>query len=312
MSRIVEHAHELIGHTPVLHLNKLQTVLHLKAQLYAKLELFNPGGSVKDRIALAMIEAAEKDGRLKAGYTIVEPTSGNTGIGLAAISASKGYKTILVMPDTVSIERVKLLKAYGATVILTPGVNGMKGAIDVATDLCAEDETRFMPSQFTNLANPQMHYQATGPELLRVFDQSLDVFVAGIGTGGTITGAGRYLKENVPGIEIIASEPFDSPFLSQGIAGPHKIQGWGPGFIPAILDQSVYDKIGLVKTEEAFKAARLLARHEGVLVGISSGAALHTALELAKDEAYANKTICVLFPDGGERYLSTPLFEEEI
>ncbi len=311
MPKIVEHAHELIGQTPILHLNKLIHTLQLKADLYAKIESFNPGGSVKDRIALSMIEAAEAQGLLKPGSTIVEPTSGNTGIGLAAIGASKGYKVILVMPDTMSIERVKLLKAYGAKIILSPGRLGMKGAIETATALCAEDSTRFMPSQFTNPANPSTHYRSTGPEIFNVFNTSLDVFVAGVGTGGTITGAGQYLKQQIPHIEIVASEPFDSPLLSQGVAAPHKIQGWGPGFIPEILDESVYDKVGLVKTEEAYAAARLLAKTEGLLVGISSGAALHTALELALDPNYTHKKILVLFPDGGERYLSTPLFEEE-
>jgi cysteine synthase A len=311
MPHIVEHAHELIGQTPILHLNKIMDKLQLRANLYAKVESFNPGGSVKDRIALSMIEAAEAQGYLKPGSTIVEPTSGNTGIGLAAIGASKGYKVILIMPDTMSIERVKLLKAYGAEIILSPGRLGMKGAIETAKDLCAQDETRFMPSQFTNPANPNTHYQTTGPEIFDAFGTQLDVFVAGVGTGGTITGAGRYLKQHIPHIEVVASEPFDAPLLSKGIAAPHKIQGWGPGFIPEILDESVYDKVGLVKTEEAYAAARLLAKTEGLLVGISSGAALHTALELAQDPAYAHKTILVIFPDGGERYLSTALFEEE-
>jgi cysteine synthase A len=310
MARTVENAHELIGETPVLHLLKLERALKLKAKLYAKLEMFNPGGSVKDRIALNMIEAAERSGRIKPGDTLVEPTSGNTGIGLAAIGASKGYRVILVMPDTMSVERQKLLKAYGAQVILSSGSVGMKGAIAQAERIVAETPNTFMPSQFTNPANPDMHHRTTGPELWAAFGKSLDVFVAGVGTGGTITGAGRFLKEQHPAIEVIASEPFDAPLLAKGIAAPHKIQGWGPGFIPDILDQNVYDDVKLVKTEEAYAAARLMARTEGLLIGISSGAALHSALEVAQDARYASKTICVLFPDGGERYLSTPLFEE--
>lgn len=311
MSKVVESARELIGNTPLLHLNRFVKLEDLGVNLYAKLESFNPAGSVKDRIALSMIEKAEKDGFLKEGSVIVEPTSGNTGIGLAAIAASKGYRIILTMPETMSIERRKLLKAYGAELVLTEGPLGMKGAIAKAKELLETIPNAFMPSQFENPANPDVHYRTTGKEIYEALDGKIDILVAGIGTGGTISGAGKYLKERIPGVKVIAAEPFDAPLLSEGRPGPHKIQGWAAGFVPQTLDTGIYDEVLKVKTEEAFDKARKLAKIEGVLVGISSGAALHSAVEMALRPENKGKTIVVIFPDNGERYLSTALFEAE-
>ena len=311
MSKVVQSAHELIGDTPLLRLNRLEKELGIEAQIYAKLESFNPAGSVKDRIALAMIERAEQEGLLKKDSVIVEPTSGNTGIGLAAIAASKGYRIILTMPETMSVERRKLLKAYGAELVLTEGPLGMKGAIAKAEELAKTIPNAFVPSQFENPANPDIHYRTTGKEIYEALNGKVDVLIAGIGTGGTISGAGRFLKEKNNDIWIVASEPFDAPLLSEGRPGPHKIQGWAPGFIPKTLDTSIYDEILTVKTEEAFDKARLLAKIEGVLVGISSGAALHSAIEYALRAENIGKNIVVILPDNGERYLSTALFEAE-
>ena len=311
MSKVVQSAHELIGDTPLLRLNRLEKELGIEAQIYAKLESFNPAGSVKDRIALAMIERAEQEGLLKKDSVIVEPTSGNTGIGLAAIAASKGYRIILTMPETMSVERRKLLKAYGAELVLTEGPLGMKGAIAKAEELAKTIPNAFVPSQFENPANPDIHYRTTGKEIYEALNGKVDVLIAGIGTGGTISGAGRFLKEKNNDIWIVASEPFDAQLLSEGRPGPHKIQGWAPGFIPKTLDTSIYDEILTVKTEEAFDKARLLAKIEGVLVGISSGAALHSAVEYALRAENIGKNIVVILPDNGERYLSTALFEAE-
>ncbi len=311
MSRVVQSARELIGNTPLLRLNRFEKELGIEAQIYAKLESFNPAGSVKDRIALAMIERAEQEGLLKSGSVIVEPTSGNTGIGLAAIAASKGYRIILTMPETMSIERRKLLKAYGAELILTEGPLGMKGAIAKAEELGKTIPNAFIPSQFENPANPDVHYRTTGREIYEALEGNVDALIAGIGTGGTISGAGRFLKEKNKDVWVVASEPFDAPLLSEGRAGPHKIQGWAAGFIPKTLDTKIYDEILKVKTEEAFDKARLLAKIEGVLVGISSGAALHSAVEYALRVENKGKNIVVILPDNGERYLSTALFEAE-
>jgi cysteine synthase A len=311
MSRVVQSARELIGNTPLLRLNRFEKELGIEAQIYAKLESFNPAGSVKDRIALAMIERAEQEGLLKRGSVIVEPTSGNTGIGLAAIAASKGYRIILTMPETMSVERRKLLKAYGAELILTEGPLGMKGAIAKAEELAKTIPNAFIPSQFENPANPDVHYRTTGKEIYEALEGNVDALIAGIGTGGTISGAGRFLKEKNKDVWVVASEPFDAPLLSEGRAGPHKIQGWAAGFIPKTLDTKIYDEILKVKTEEAFDKARLLAKIEGVLVGISSGAALHSAVEYALRAENKGKNIVVILPDNGERYLSTALFEAE-
>ncbi|MBQ9860526.1 MAG: cysteine synthase A [Clostridia bacterium] len=301
---------DLIGGTPLLELNNLKKAYGLQATLLAKLEGMNPAGSAKDRVGAAMIAAAEAEGKLQAGATIIEPTSGNTGIGLAAVAASKGYKVILTMPDTMSAERMGLLRAYGAELVLTPGARGMAGAIEKAKELAADIPGSLMAGQFDNPANPQAHYVATGPEIWADTDGEVDVFVAGVGTGGTITGAGRYLKEKNPALQVVAVEPAGSPVLSGGQAGPHGLQGIGAGFVPTVLDTAVYDRVAQVTEEEAYAAARELARREGVLCGISSGAALHAALELAADPAYAGKTIVVLLPDVGDRYLSTPLYNE--
>lgn len=311
MSRVVQSARELIGNTPLLRLNRFEKELGIEAQIYAKLESFNPAGSVKDRIALAMIERAEQEGLLKRGSVIVEPTSGNTGIGLAAIAASKGYRIILTMPETMSVERRKLLKAYGAELVLTEGPLGMKGAIAKAEELAKTIPNAFVPSQFENPANPDVHYRTTGREIYEALEGNVDALIAGIGTGGTISGAGRFLKEKNKDVWVVASEPFDAPLLSEGRAGPHKIQGWAAGFIPKTLDTKIYDEILKVKTEEAFDKARLLAKIEGVLVGISSGAALHSAVEYAQRAENKGKNIVVILPDNGERYLSTALFEAE-
>ena len=311
MPRVVQNITELIGNTPLVRLSRFEKLHNLNVQLYGKIESANPAGSVKDRIALAMIETAEKAGQLKEGSVIVEPTSGNTGIGLAAVAAAKGYRAILVMPETMSIERRKLLKAYGAELVLTEGAKGMKGAIAKAEELLTTIPNAFMPSQFENPANPAVHFATTGPEIYSALDGKLDIFVAGIGTGGTISGAGNYLKSQNPKISVIAAEPADSPLLSQGKAGPHKIQGWAAGFIPKTLDTHVYDEVLTVSTQQAFDRARELAQKEGLLVGISSGAALNSALEVAQRAENTGKTIVVLFPDNGERYLSTLLFDEE-
>lgn len=308
MSKIYTSVTEMVGNTPLLEAGNLARKYDLKARVLVKLESKNPGGSVKCRIAKNMIETAEREGKLKEGSVIIEPTSGNTGIGLAFIAAAKGYRIILTMPETMSIERRKLLAAYGAELVLTEGPRGMKGAIAKAEELVRETPNSFMPSQFDNPANPQIHFLTTGPEIYNDTDGKVDIFVAGIGTGGTITGVGEYLKSKDKNVKIVAVEPKDSPMLSEGKAGPHKIQGIGAGFVPSILNTSIYDEIVTVETEEAFAASRDLARTEGVLAGISSGAALHVALNLARRDENAGKTIVVLLPDSGERYLSTALF----
>ena len=308
MSRIYTSAEQLIGGTPLLELTNLEKKLGLKASVLAKLEYFNPAGSVKDRVALAMIDDAEEKGLLKPGATIIEPTSGNTGIGLALVAAARGYRCLIVMPDSMSMERRMLMSAYGAQLVLTPGKEGMAGAIAKAEELAAEIPGSFIPDQFNNPANAMAHYKTTGPEIWADTDGEVDLFIAGVGTGGTITGTGRYLKEKKPGVKVIAVEPADSPLLSGGKAGPHGLQGIGANFVPGVLDTTVYDGISCVTTEQAYAAARLLGRAEGVLVGISAGAALHTAIENAKLEENAGKTIVVLLPDTGDRYLSTPMF----
>lgn len=311
MSKIYKNLTDLIGRTPLLELSTYNNNNDLKANIVAKLEYFNPAGSVKDRIAKAMIEDAEEKGLLKSGSIIIEPTSGNTGIGIASVGTAKGYKVIIVMPETMSVERRSLIKAYGAEIVLTEGAKGMKGAIAKANELAAETKNSFIPGQFINPANPEVHKKTTGPEIWGDTDGKVDIFVAGIGTGGTITGVGEYLKSKNPNIKIVAVEPADSPVLSEGKAGPHKIQGIGAGFIPDTLDTSIYDEIITVKNEEAFEKTRELSKSEGLLVGISSGAATFAATELAKRPGNAGKTIVVLLPDTGERYLSTGLFESK-
>ena len=310
MSNIYTSITQLVGNTPLVELKNIQQNLGLQATILAKVEAFNPAGSVKDRIAIAMLSNAEKQGLLTKNSVIIEPTSGNTGIGLAAIAAAKGYRIILTMPETMSIERRNLLKAYGAELVLTDGAKGMKGAIEKAQELAKSTPGSFMPGQFTNSANPEIHYQTTGPELVHDTDGNVDIFVAGVGTGGTISGVGRYLKEHKPETKIVAVEPSLSPVLSEGKAGAHKIQGIGAGFVPDTLDTAIYDEIITVTNEDAFAAGRTLARTEGLLVGISSGAALWAAIELAKRPENKGKTIVAMFPDTGERYLSTPMFEE--
>lgn len=308
--KIYTSADQLIGRTPLLELENLEKKHGLSAKIIAKLEYLNPSGSVKDRIAKAMLDDAEKTGKLKPGSVIIEPTSGNTGIGLASVAAARGYRLIIVMPDTMSVERRRLMKAYGAELVLTDGSLGMKGAVAEAERLSAETPNSFIPSQFTNPANSQAHYDATGPEIYEDADGAVDIFVAGVGTGGTITGAGKYLKEKNPAAKIVAVEPAGSPVLSEGKSGPHKIQGIGAGFVPAVLDTAVYDEIITVENDDAFSAARELGLTEGVLVGISSGAALTAALKLAALPENAGKNIVVLLPDGGDRYFSTPLFQD--
>ena len=310
MAKIYTSADQLIGRTPLLEFTRLQKQLGLEARILAKLEFFNPAGSVKDRIGKAMIDAAEAEGTLKPGATIIEPTSGNTGIGLAAVAAARGYKLILVMPETMSVERRLLAQAYGAQLELTEGAKGMKGAIERAKELAAQIPNSFIPGQFDNPANPQVHRETTGPEIFQDTDGAVDFFVAGVGTGGTITGVGQYLKEKIPGVQVVAVEPADSPVLSKGVAGAHKIQGIGAGFVPQVLDTKVYDEILTVANEDAFETGRLLGKNEGVLVGISSGAALWAAIQVARRPENKGKTIVVLLPDTGERYLSTPLFTE--
>ncbi len=310
MSRIYASADQLIGHTPLLEMTHLEKKYGLKARVLAKLEYLNPAGSVKDRVAKAMIEDAEKRGLLRPGSTIIEPTSGNTGIGLCAVAAARGYKAVIVMPDTMSVERRMTMKAYGAELVLTPGAKGMAGAIAKAEELQKEIPDSIVAGQFVNPANPAAHYATTGPEIWQDTAGEVDVFVAGVGTGGTITGVGRYLKERKPGVRIVAVEPAASPVLSGGHAGPHAIQGIGAGFVPKVLDTSVYDQIIQVENADAFAMGREIGRAEGVLVGISSGAAMHAAVELARLPENAGKTIVVLLPDTGDRYLSTPLFAE--
>lgn len=307
--RIYKSVTELIGRTPLLEVKNLEKELGLRAKVLVKLEYFNPAGSVKDRVAVSMIEDAEKKGRIRPGATIVEPTSGNTGIGLAAAAASKGYKAVFVMPETMSIERRKLLLGYGAEIVLTEGEKGMKGAIEKAAELESETDNAVVLGQFVNPANPEAHYRTTGPEIWEDTDGNVDIFIAGAGTGGTVTGAGKYLKEKKKGIKVIAVEPEGSPVLSGGTPGPHGLQGIGAGFVPEILNTEIYDSVSRVTEEEAYAAARYLAAREGVLTGITSGAALHTALKEAEKEENAGKIIVALLPDTGERYLSTPLFE---
>lgn len=308
MANIYRSVTELIGKTPLLELVNFHEAAGAEAKILAKLEYFNPAGSVKDRVAKAMIEDAERRGILKEGSVIIEPTSGNTGIGLASVAAAHGYRVILTMPETMSVERRNLLKAYGAELVLTDGKLGMKGAIAKANELAAEMERAFIPGQFENPANPKAHYETTGPEIWEDTDGKVDLFVAGVGTGGTLTGVGTYLKEKNPSVKIVGVEPKNSPVLSEGHAGPHGLQGIGAGFVPDVLNTEIYDEIITVLEDDAYKAARLIAEKEGILVGISSGAAAHAALTLAKRPENAGKTIVVLLPDTGDRYLSTPLF----
>ena len=310
MSAIYTSADQLIGKTPLLELTHIEKKLGLKAKVLAKLEYFNPAGSVKDRVAKAMIDDAEEKGLLKEGSVIIEPTSGNTGIGLASVAAARGYRIIIVMPDTMSVERRQLMKAFGAELVLTEGAKGMKGAIAKADELAKEIPNSFVPGQFVNPANPKAHYLTTGPEIVADTDGAVDYFVAGVGTGGTITGVGKYLKEKVPGVKVVAVEPATSAVLSTGVAGAHKIQGIGAGFVPDVLDTKIYDEIIPVVNEDAFSTGKLIGKTEGVLVGISSGAAVWAAIELAKRPENEGKNIVVLLPDTGDRYLSTPLFAD--
>ena len=310
MSRIYTSADQLIGRTPLLELTHIERKFGLNARILAKLEYFNPGGSVKDRVALAMIDDAEAKGALKPGSVIIEPTSGNTGIGLASVAAARGYRIIIVMPETMSVERRQLMKAYGAELVLTEGAKGMTGAIAKAEELAKEIPGGFIPGQFVNPANPKAHFETTGPEIWADTDGQVDYFVAGVGTGGTVTGVGRYLKSQNAAVKVVAVEPKSSAVLSTGVAGAHKIQGIGAGFVPEVLDTAVYDEIIAVADEDAFRLGRELGRSEGVLVGISSGAALWAAIELAKRPENAGKTIVALLPDTGDRYLSTPLFAD--
>lgn len=309
MANIYNSADQLIGKTPLLELTHIEKAFDLKAKILAKLEYFNPAGSVKDRIAKAMIDDAESTGKLKPGSAIIEPTSGNTGIGLASVAAARGYRIIIVMPDTMSVERRQLMKAYGAELVLTEGAKGMKGAIAKAQELASQIPNSFIPGQFGNPANPKAHFSTTGPEIWEDTDGEVDIFVAGVGTGGTITGVGEYLKSKKPGVKVVAVEPAGSAVLSTGVPGPHKIQGIGAGFVPDVLNTGIYDEIIPVANEDAFATGRLIGRSEGVLVGISSGAAVWAAIELAKRPENAGKIIVALLPDTGDRYLSTPLFE---
>ncbi|MDD5808655.1 MAG: cysteine synthase A [Oscillospiraceae bacterium] len=309
MSNIYTSADQLIGKTPLLELTHIEKDNKLNAKIYAKLEYFNPAGSVKDRIAKSMIDDAEASGKLKAGSVIIEPTSGNTGIGLAAVAAARGYRIIIVMPETMSVERRQLMKAYGAELVLTEGAKGMKGAIAKAEELAKEIPDSFLPGQFVNPANPKAHFETTGPEIWEDTDGEVDIFVAGVGTGGTITGTGEYLKAKKPAVKVVAVEPAASAVLSTGVAGSHKIQGIGAGFVPEVLNTKIYDEIITVSNEDAFATGKLIGRSEGVLVGISSGAAVWAAIELAKRPENAGKKIVVLLPDTGDRYLSTPLFD---
>lgn len=308
MSKIYTSADRLIGKTPLLELTHIEKKYGLKAKVLAKLEYFNPAGSVKDRVAKKMLDDAEAAGKLTPESVIIEPTSGNTGIGLASVAAARGYRIIIVMPETMSVERRQLMKAYGAELVLTDGTKGMKGAIEKADELAKEIPNSLIPGQFVNPSNPKAHYETTGPEIFEDTDGEVDIFVAGVGTGGTVTGIGEYLKEKKPSVKIVAVEPESSPVLSKGVAGAHKIQGIGAGFVPEVLDTKVYDEIIPVSNEAAFETGRLIGRSEGVLVGISSGAATYAAVELAKRPENAGKTIVVLLPDTGDRYLSTPLF----
>ena len=308
---LVKHAFELVGDTPLLELSALEKEFSLDAKLFAKVEYFNPAGSVKDRIALAMINDAEEKGLLKEGSVIIEPTSGNTGIGLASIGVMKGYRVILTMPESMSIERRKLLKAYGAELVLTPASLGMKGSVDKANELVKEIPNSIILGQFVNPANPFIHYKTTGPEIYKDLNGNVDIFVAGVGTGGTVSGVSKYLKEKNNNIKVVAVEPLTSPLLSLGHAGPHKIQGIGANFIPETLDQNGYDEVIAIDNDEAFKYAKLVSHKEGILVGISSGAALSAAIKVAQRKENKGKNIVVLFPDSGDRYLSTPLFDEE-
>lgn len=310
MSAVYTSADQLIGKTPLLELTHIEKKLGLNARILAKLEYFNPAGSVKDRIAKAMIDDAEEKGLLKPGSVIIEPTSGNTGIGLASVAAARGYRLVIVMPETMSVERRQIMKAYGAELVLTDGSKGMKGAIEKADELAKEIPNSFIPGQFVNPANPKAHFEHTGPEIFEDTDGEVNIFVAGVGTGGTVTGVGQYLKSRKPEVRVVAVEPASSAVLSTGVAGPHKIQGIGAGFVPKVLDTKVYDEIITVSNEDAFATGKLIGKSEGVLVGISSGAAVHAAVELAGRQENAGKTIVVLLPDTGDRYLSTPLFAD--
>ncbi len=310
MSQIYTSADQLIGHTPLLELTNTERKYNLKAKILAKVEYFNPAGSVKDRVAKQMLDDAEAEGILKQGSTIIEPTSGNTGIGLASLAAARGYKIIIVMPDSMSVERRQLMKAFGAELVLTPGAKGMSGAIAKAEELAKEIPNSFIPSQFTNPSNAKAHYLTTGPEIWDDTDGNVDYFVAGVGTGGTITGVGRYLKEKDPSVKIVAVEPASSPVLSQGHGGAHRIQGIGAGFVPEVLDTGIYDTVMPITDEDAFAAGREIGRTEGILVGISAGAAVHAAIALAQQPENEGKTIVVLLPDTGDRYLSSPMFAE--
>ena len=309
MGKIYTSVDQFIGHTPLLELVHIEKELYLKARILAKLELFNVTGSIKDRIAREMIEDAEKSGKLKPGATIIEPTSGNTGIGLASIGTARGYKVIIVMPETMSVERQQLIKAYGATVVLSDGTKGMKGAIEKANEILQNEPNGFIPAQFDNPANPEAHVKTTGPEIFEDTDGNADYFVAGIGTGGTLTGAGKFLKEKNKNIKIVAVEPKSSPVLTEGKSGAHKIQGIGAGFVPKVLDTNIYDEVITVSNENAFEKGALIGKKEGILVGISSGAALCAAIEIAQRPEAEGKTIVVIFPDSGDRYLSTPMFQ---
>ncbi|MBR4840603.1 MAG: cysteine synthase A [Paludibacteraceae bacterium] len=310
MAKIYTSADQLIGHTPLLELKNIEKEYNLKAKLIAKIEYFNPAGSVKDRIAKAMLDDAEKAGKLKEGSVIIEPTSGNTGIGLASVAAARGYRIIIVMPETMSVERRQLMKAYGAELVLTDGTKGMKGAIAKAEELAKEIPNSFIPGQFVNPANPKAHLETTGPEIFEDTDGNVDIFVAGVGTGGTISGVGKFLKSKKPSVKVVAVEPASSAVLSTGIAGAHKIQGIGAGFVPATLDTKIYDEIIPVPNESAFEIGKMIGKKEGILVGISSGAALWAAIQLARREENEGKNIVVLLPDTGDRYLSTPLFAD--